>query len=100
MTIGEMVRQWMVKLEWYCTLFPRIPVPIQKDLMQKLKERPPQVPAFEEEPQEEEVVQEEPRRPRHIPDEEVSFGEAERSAQHRNRWVFFFWGGGWWIFYS
>ncbi|XP_048776673.2 pre-mRNA-splicing factor 38B-like isoform X2 [Ostrea edulis] len=86
MTMGEMVRQWMVKLEWYCTLFPRIPVPIQKDLMQKLKERPPQAPAYEEEePQEQEEVQEEPRRPRHIPDAEVSFGEAERSAQHRNR---------------
>lgn len=29
MTVGEMLRQWLVKLEWYSTLFPRIPVPIQ-----------------------------------------------------------------------
>lgn len=26
------------KLEWYSTLFPRIPVPIQKDLEKKLSE--------------------------------------------------------------
>lgn len=24
MTMGEVLRQWMVKLEWYSTLFPRI----------------------------------------------------------------------------
>ncbi|XP_062586088.1 pre-mRNA-splicing factor 38B-like isoform X1 [Saccostrea cucullata] len=82
MTIGEVLRQWMVKLEWYCTLFPRIPVPVQKDLMQKLKERPPQAPTYEEEEEEE---PEEYRRPRHIPDGEVSFGEAERNLHHRNR---------------
>ena len=29
-TIGEMLRTWLTKLEWYSTLFPRIPVPIQK----------------------------------------------------------------------
>lgn len=88
MTMGEVLRQWMVKLEWYSTLFPRIPVPIQKDLMQKLKERPPQAPGYQEEEEEEEEPEpeperEEPRRPRHIPDGEVSFGEAERSVQHR-----------------
>uniref|UniRef100_K1Q5L4 Pre-mRNA-splicing factor 38 n=1 Tax=Magallana gigas TaxID=29159 RepID=K1Q5L4_MAGGI len=90
MTMGEVLRQWMVKLEWYSTLFPRIPVPIQKDLMQKLKERPPQAPGYQEEEEEEEEPEpeperEEPRRPRHIPDGEVSFGEAERSVQHRRR---------------
>ena len=37
MTIGEMVRQFLTKLEWYATLFPRIPVPVQKDLDKKLK---------------------------------------------------------------
>lgn len=90
MTMGEVLRQWMVKLEWYSTLFPRIPVPIQKDLMQKLKEHPPQAPGFggeEEEEQEEEQYQpeerEEPWRARHIPDEEVSFGEAERNLHQR-----------------
>ncbi|VDP09983.1 unnamed protein product [Soboliphyme baturini] len=29
MTIGQMVKLLLTKLEWYCTLFPRIPVPIQ-----------------------------------------------------------------------
>lgn len=65
MTIGEMVRQWLVKLEWYSTLFPRIPVPIEKDIAAKLKTRP--------------VLYRQPDpEPQHIPDEEVSFGEAER----------------------
>ena len=32
MTIGEMCRQFLTKLEWYSTLFPRIPVPVQKDV--------------------------------------------------------------------
>ncbi len=27
--IGQMLRQWLIKLEWFDTLFPRIPVPIQ-----------------------------------------------------------------------
>ncbi|ESO98736.1 hypothetical protein LOTGIDRAFT_95079, partial [Lottia gigantea] len=36
MLIGEMIRQWLVKLEWYSTLFPRIPVPIQKDIDSKI----------------------------------------------------------------
>ena len=28
-TIGMMVRQLLTKLDWYDTIFPRIPVPIQ-----------------------------------------------------------------------
>lgn len=32
MTIGTMLRQWLVKLEWFSTLFPRIPVPIQQKI--------------------------------------------------------------------
>lgn len=39
MTIGEMLRHWLTKLEWYSTLFPRIPVPTQKDLDEKMKAR-------------------------------------------------------------
>lgn len=35
-TIGQMVRQFMVKLDWFSTLFPRIPVPIQKQIEQRL----------------------------------------------------------------
>lgn len=29
-TIGVLVRQMLTKLDWFSTLFPRIPVPIQK----------------------------------------------------------------------
>lgn len=35
-TIGQMCRQFLVKLDWFSTLFPRIPVPIQKQIEQKL----------------------------------------------------------------
>ncbi|XP_015905482.1 pre-mRNA-splicing factor 38B [Parasteatoda tepidariorum] len=38
MTIGEMLRHFLSKLEWFSTLFPRIPVPIQKDLEKKLSD--------------------------------------------------------------
>ena len=36
-TMGEMLRQFLTKLEWYSTLFPRIPVPIQKDIQRKMQ---------------------------------------------------------------
>ncbi|UJR36067.1 hypothetical protein I4U23_028803 [Adineta vaga] len=36
MSIGQMLRQWLTHIEWYDTLFPRIPVPAQKDIMEKL----------------------------------------------------------------
>lgn len=78
MTVGEMLRQWLIKLEWYSTLFPRIPVPIQKDLDIKFRNRPVTYNNAEEDYEE----------PEHIPDEEVSFGEAERAAQSQR------WGGG------
>lgn len=42
MKLGEILKQFLTKLEWFSTLFPRIPVPIQKDLEQKLGERFPQ----------------------------------------------------------
>uniref|UniRef100_A0A2C9K3Q3 Pre-mRNA-splicing factor 38 n=1 Tax=Biomphalaria glabrata TaxID=6526 RepID=A0A2C9K3Q3_BIOGL len=74
MTIGEMLRQWLVKLEWYSTLFPRIPVPIQKEIDQKLRTRPVTAGGFQGYGDQ---VQEEPQ---HIPDDQVSFGEAERAA--------------------
>jgi pre-mRNA-splicing factor 38B len=38
MTIGQMCRQFLTKLDWFSTLFPRIPVPIQKSIEQKLAE--------------------------------------------------------------
>lgn len=37
MTIGNMIRQWLTKLDWFSTLFPRIPVPIQKQNESKLE---------------------------------------------------------------
>jgi pre-mRNA-splicing factor 38B len=37
MTIGTMLRQWLVKLEWFSTLFPRIPVPIQQKIQKHLQ---------------------------------------------------------------
>jgi len=70
MSIGDMLRQWLVKLEWYSTLFPRIPVPIQKEIDIKMRSRPVQ--AFNGGHN----VQDEPE---HIPDDEVTFGEAERA---------------------
>lgn len=36
-----MLRQWLIKLEWFSTLFPRIPVPIQQKLQKHLTERFP-----------------------------------------------------------
>lgn len=32
MTIGTMLRNMLQSLDWYSTLFPRIPVPIQKQI--------------------------------------------------------------------
>ncbi|CAH2009988.1 unnamed protein product [Acanthoscelides obtectus] len=42
MKIGQMLRQWLVKLEWFSTLFPRIPVPIQQKIQKHLEGRFPQ----------------------------------------------------------
>lgn len=36
MTMGQMLIQWLTKLDWFSTLFPRIPVPIQKQIESKL----------------------------------------------------------------
>ncbi|XP_065067618.1 pre-mRNA-splicing factor 38B-like [Rhopilema esculentum] len=38
MTIGQLVRSFLLKLEWYGTLFPRIPVPVEKDIRERLTE--------------------------------------------------------------
>ncbi|KAA0190667.1 Pre-mRNA-splicing factor 38B [Fasciolopsis buskii] len=39
MTIGSMLEHWLTKLDWFTTLFPRIPVPVQKKLDEKLRLR-------------------------------------------------------------
>ncbi|KAJ8985343.1 hypothetical protein NQ317_008374 [Molorchus minor] len=41
MTIGAMLRQWLVKLEWFSTLFPRIPVSIQQKIQKHMEDRFP-----------------------------------------------------------
>lgn len=38
MTIGQMIVQFLLKLDWFSTLFPRIPVPIQKQIQFKIEE--------------------------------------------------------------
>uniref|UniRef100_H2ZEL3 Pre-mRNA-splicing factor 38 n=1 Tax=Ciona savignyi TaxID=51511 RepID=H2ZEL3_CIOSA len=38
MTIGMMIRTVLTKLDWFSTLFPRIPVPIQKEIDEGLSE--------------------------------------------------------------
>lgn len=38
MTIGDMLQHFLSKLEWFSTLFPRIPVPIQKQIEKNLSE--------------------------------------------------------------
>ena len=38
MTFGEMARNLLTKLDWFTTLFPRIPVAIQKDIQQKISD--------------------------------------------------------------
>lgn len=38
MTIGEMVHYLLTKPDWFSTLFPRIPIPTQKEIEEKLNE--------------------------------------------------------------
>ncbi|XP_061835738.1 pre-mRNA-splicing factor 38B [Nerophis lumbriciformis] len=65
MTVGEMLRSFLTKLEWFSTLFPRIPVPVQKNIDQQMKARPRK------------MVQKEPV------EEEEDFGEAGRQGERR-----------------
>ena len=36
-TMGEVVRTMMTKLDWFGTLFPRIPVNVQRELEDKIR---------------------------------------------------------------
>ncbi|XP_054156447.1 pre-mRNA-splicing factor 38B-like isoform X2 [Oppia nitens] len=38
MTMGQMTRHMLSKLDWFSTLFPRIPVPVQKEIQSKLRQ--------------------------------------------------------------
>lgn len=95
-TIGEMLRQWLVKIEWYSTLFPRIPVPTQKSIAANLKNREltmNQAAGVQGEGGAETGSNQyydssaaAPARDQdHIPDNEVHFGEAARISKLRNR---------------
>ncbi|MEQ2202741.1 hypothetical protein XENOCAPTIV_014205, partial [Xenoophorus captivus] len=64
MTIGEMLRSYLTKLEWFSTLFPRIPVPVQKAIDQQMKARPRKVAPKE-------------------PEEEADFTESGRQGERR-----------------
>lgn len=52
MSIGEMLRSFLTKLEWFSTLFPRIPVPVQKAIDQHMKSRPRKPPQKNEQDEE------------------------------------------------
>ncbi|XP_057315182.1 pre-mRNA-splicing factor 38B-like isoform X2 [Hydractinia symbiolongicarpus] len=81
MTIGQMVRSFLLKLDWYGTLFPRIPVPIQKEIESYLKEYnlcdDRKVYADEEDRRERDQKKESPE------NDDSSFGEAERYARKK-----------------
>ncbi|XP_070775022.1 pre-mRNA-splicing factor 38B [Enoplosus armatus] len=92
MTIGEMLRSFLTKLEWFSTLFPRIPVPVQKIIDQQMKARPRKV--AQKEPQEEEAAfaesgkQGERRRsrtPRRTPSPRRSPKRSRSRSHHRER---------------
>lgn len=134
MKMGDILKQFLTKLEWFSTLFPRIPVPIQKDLELRLAERFPQqtVNARNAKPpitlnsshgkygnsvggggggigggggggggrkdngnmtttrnqqQHQQQQQQQQQPPRHIPDSEAQWGEAERTSHWRARCV-------------
>ncbi|XP_049846341.1 pre-mRNA-splicing factor 38B-like isoform X2 [Schistocerca gregaria] len=83
MTIGDMLRAFLTKLEWFSTLFPRIPVPIQQKLEKKMLERFPPVVSPSRPLKQSLPPLQSSKEARHIPDDEVSFGEAERFSRLR-----------------
>lgn len=109
MSIGDMLCHFLSKLDWFSTLFPRIPVPIQQGLEKKLSARFPNPigtstrPASKPSSQTTVASQNPPsstpltsehhssssgrgtKEARHIPDDEVSFGEAERVSSRMRR---------------
>ena len=101
MKMGDVLKQFLTKLEWFSTLFPRIPVPIQKELEQRLSEKfpynsgssrggKPPITLSNQGKYNSRRDQEGSRhqQPRHIPDNELHWGEAERTSHWRARCVF------------
>ncbi|XP_076283340.1 pre-mRNA-splicing factor 38B isoform X3 [Lasioglossum baleicum] len=105
MKMGDILKQFLTKLEWFSTLFPRIPVPIQKELEHRLAERFPQqsMNARNAKPpitlnshgkysnssnRKDNGNLTSRNQPRHIPDSEAQWGEAERTSHWRARCVY------------
>lgn len=105
MKMGDILKQFLTKLEWFSTLFPRIPVPIQKELEQRLAEKFPnntgnsrgskpsitlnnQGKYCSSYSRKEEGLR---NQPKHIPDSEAHWGEAERASHWRARCVYVVW---------
>ncbi|XP_017277594.1 pre-mRNA-splicing factor 38B [Kryptolebias marmoratus] len=91
MNIGEMLRSFLTKLEWFSTLFPRIPVPVQKQIDQHMKARPRKV--AQKEPEEETAYAESgkqgerrhSRTPRRSPSPRRSPKRSRSRSHHRER---------------
>lgn len=77
-TIGMMVRQLLTKLDWYDTLFPRIPVPIQISIDRSLQQKFPPVSAVSHERAEPSQREREPVRRR-------DWSPPPRDARDRDR---------------
>ncbi|XP_062844103.1 pre-mRNA-splicing factor 38B isoform X2 [Trichomycterus rosablanca] len=87
MTIGEMLRSFMTKLEWFSTLFPRIPVPVQKAIDVQMKNRP-RKPPQKEGKEEEEVADGDwhrSRSPRRTPSPRRSPNRSRSRSRARER---------------
>ncbi|XP_012350476.1 pre-mRNA-splicing factor 38B isoform X1 [Apis florea] len=101
MKMGDILKQFLTKLEWFSTLFPRIPVPIQKELEHRLAERFPQQSMNARNAKPPIILNSHGKysnssrkdngnltsrnQPRHIPDSEAQWGEAERTSHWRAR---------------
>lgn len=97
MTIGNMLRSFLTKLEWHSTLFPRIPVPIQQKIEKQMSAKFPvysqagsgnyQGGGYGGGGYQRGGVGGRPAGrtgagdPRHIPDSEAYYGEAEKHAK-------------------
>ncbi|KAL1452445.1 hypothetical protein WDU94_006676 [Cyamophila willieti] len=99
MTMGNMVRSFLTKLEWHSTLFPRIPVPIQQKIEKQMSAKFPAVYSqtgggnyyggggggnYQRGGQSSSAggrIQAGGGDPKHIPDSEAFYGEAERQAK-------------------
>ncbi|XP_030219757.1 pre-mRNA-splicing factor 38B isoform X2 [Gadus morhua] len=85
MSVGEMLRSFLTKLEWFSTLFPRIPVPVQKMIDQQMKARPRKIVAKEPEAEAEATPVEPARSPRRTPTPRRSPKPSRSPSRHGER---------------